>query len=232
DHLFFQLWAQGKLTKKQTAIYCAQHYHYVTEYLNWMAYEASQIPIGDVKAYLFENLGDEENPEDRHLDMLKDYVQATGSSRESRDDSPLELYERHLLVCCARQRRRYRHTLAGLLRGELNSRASADLFVPETVCSSIQLPNVEPQRRLGSRGASPDHNTISGFQRILCHPDFHKLGKIVQLERPALAVDVNYDKWMWVDEMILRDDPFDGHLSAVVVNTSDRMMHRKRENQG
>src|SRR3989454_4451466 len=87
DHLFFQLWAQGKLTKKQTAIYCAQHYHYVTEYLNWMAYEASQIPIRDVKAYLFENLGDEENPEDRHLDMLKDYVQATGSSRESVQDS-------------------------------------------------------------------------------------------------------------------------------------------------
>src|SRR5438552_16769572 len=87
DHLFFQLWAQGKLTKKQTAIYCAQHYHYVTEYLNWMAYEASQIPIGDVKAYLFENLGDEENPEDRHLDMLRDYVEATGSSRESVQDS-------------------------------------------------------------------------------------------------------------------------------------------------
>src|SRR3989442_14980920 len=41
DHLFFQLWAQGKLTKKQTVIYCAQHYHYVTEYLNWMAYEGA-----------------------------------------------------------------------------------------------------------------------------------------------------------------------------------------------
>src|SRR5437016_12705599 len=52
-----------------------------------MAYEASQIPFRDVKAYLFENLGDEENPEDRHLDMLKDYVEATGSSRESVEDS-------------------------------------------------------------------------------------------------------------------------------------------------
>jgi pyrroloquinoline-quinone synthase len=83
DHLFFDLWAQGKLTKEQTAIYCAQHYHYVTEYLNWMAYEASQIPFRDVKAYLFENLGDEENPEDRHLDMLKDYVAATGAGRDS-----------------------------------------------------------------------------------------------------------------------------------------------------
>src|SRR5215475_13367416 len=87
DHPFFDLWAQGKLTKQQTAIYCAQHYHYVTEYLNWMAYEASQIPFRDVKIYLYENLGDEENPEDRHLDMLKDYVVATGSSRESVQDS-------------------------------------------------------------------------------------------------------------------------------------------------
>jgi pyrroloquinoline-quinone synthase len=78
DHPFFQLWSRGKLTKDQTALYCIQHYHYVGDYLNWMAYEASQIPRRDVKAYLFENLGDEENPEDRHLDMLKDYVAASG----------------------------------------------------------------------------------------------------------------------------------------------------------
>jgi pyrroloquinoline-quinone synthase len=78
NHPFFELWAQGKLPKEQTAFYCAQHFHYVVEYLNWMAYEASQIPQRDVKAYLFENLGDEENPDDRHLDMLKDYVAACG----------------------------------------------------------------------------------------------------------------------------------------------------------
>jgi len=87
DHPFFDLWAKGKLTKQQTAVYCAQHYHYVTDYLNWMAYEASQIPFRDVKAYLYENLGDEENPDDRHLDMLKDYVAATGLSRDSIEDS-------------------------------------------------------------------------------------------------------------------------------------------------
>ncbi|MEX0805408.1 MAG: iron-containing redox enzyme family protein [Candidatus Binatia bacterium] len=78
DHPFFDLWAEGKLTKEQTALYCMQHYHYVIEYLNWMAYEASQIPHRDVKGYLFENLSDEENPQDRHLDMLTDYVKASG----------------------------------------------------------------------------------------------------------------------------------------------------------
>ncbi len=83
NHPFFNLWAQGKLTKEQTALYCIQHYYFVSEYLNWMAYEASQIPHRDVKAYLFENLSDEENPEDRHLDMLTDYVEACGLKRES-----------------------------------------------------------------------------------------------------------------------------------------------------
>ena len=87
NHPFFNLWTQGKLTKEQTALYCVQHYHYVGEYLNWMAYEASQIPERDVKSYLFENLGDEENPNDRHLDMLKDYVGVSGLSRNNLEDS-------------------------------------------------------------------------------------------------------------------------------------------------
>ncbi|HWP23281.1 MAG TPA: iron-containing redox enzyme family protein, partial [Candidatus Binatia bacterium] len=87
NHPFFELWAAGKLTPAQTAFYCTQHFHYVTEYLNWLAYEASQIPRRDVKAYLFENLGDEENPDDRHLDMLKDYVRASGVDPASVENS-------------------------------------------------------------------------------------------------------------------------------------------------
>ena len=82
DHPFFELWATGRLTGPQTAFYCTQHFHYVTEYLNWLAYEVSQIPHRDVKTYLLENLGDEEDPEDRHLDMLKDYVAASASGEE------------------------------------------------------------------------------------------------------------------------------------------------------
>ena len=87
SHPFFDLWAQGKLTKQQTAIYCLQHYNYVGEFLNWLAYEASQIPVREVKNYLYENLGDEENPDDRHLDMLKDYVAASGVDRDAVESS-------------------------------------------------------------------------------------------------------------------------------------------------
>jgi pyrroloquinoline quinone (PQQ) biosynthesis protein C len=87
NHPFFQLWARGQLTREQTAIYCAQHYHYVVEYLNWLAFEASQVPVRDVKVYLLENLADEENPGDRHLDMLKDYVASCGMERDSVESS-------------------------------------------------------------------------------------------------------------------------------------------------
>lgn len=89
NHPFFELWAQGKLTKAQTAFYCTQHYHFVGEFLNWLAYMASQIPVREVKNYLYENLGDEENPDDRHLDMLKDYVAASGVDRDSVESSIL-----------------------------------------------------------------------------------------------------------------------------------------------
>ncbi len=89
NHPFFELWSQGKLTKEQTAFYCTQHYHFVGEFLNWLAYLASQIPERDVKNYLYENLGDEENPDDRHLDMLKDYVAASGVDRNSVESSIL-----------------------------------------------------------------------------------------------------------------------------------------------
>jgi len=89
NHPFFELWSTGKLTKPQTAFYCTQHFHFVGEFLNWLAYQGSQIRERDVKNYLFENLGDEEDPEDRHLDMLKDYVAACGVNRESVETSIL-----------------------------------------------------------------------------------------------------------------------------------------------
>jgi pyrroloquinoline quinone (PQQ) biosynthesis protein C len=89
NHPFFELWAAGKLTKAQTAFYCTQHFHFVGEFLNWLAYQGSQIRERDVKNYLFENLGDEEDPDDRHLDMLKDYVAACGVERDSVETSVL-----------------------------------------------------------------------------------------------------------------------------------------------
>ena len=43
NHPFFELWAQGKLTREQTAFYRTQHYHFVGEFLNWLAYQGFRL---------------------------------------------------------------------------------------------------------------------------------------------------------------------------------------------
>lgn len=83
NHPFIDKWASGKLSKAQTAVYVVQHYHFVTDFLDWMAYLASQIPMRDVKRHLLTNLAEEEDPEDRHIDMLLDYAGACGVSRDA-----------------------------------------------------------------------------------------------------------------------------------------------------
>jgi len=40
DHPYFRKWAQGELTRQQLGFYTVMHYHFVTEYLNWLAYIA------------------------------------------------------------------------------------------------------------------------------------------------------------------------------------------------
>jgi pyrroloquinoline-quinone synthase len=82
NHPFIDLWAQGKLTKPQMAVYVVQHYHFVSDYLNWMLYVAALTPQRDVKAFLLENFIEEEDPDNRHIDMLFDFAAACGKPKE------------------------------------------------------------------------------------------------------------------------------------------------------
>ena len=82
NHPFIDLWAHGKLTKPQMAVYVIQHYYFVSDYLNWMLYVAALTPHRDVKEFLLENFTEEEDPENRHIDMLFDFAAACGTSRE------------------------------------------------------------------------------------------------------------------------------------------------------
>ena len=67
----------GEADQGADSFYCAQHFHYVVEYLNWLAYEASQIRNGTSRPICLK-ISAMRNPDDRHLDMLKDYVAACG----------------------------------------------------------------------------------------------------------------------------------------------------------
>jgi pyrroloquinoline-quinone synthase len=82
DHPFIDKWEQGELSKRQSAVYVVQHYHFVTDYLNWLAYIWSHCPVKEVKDSILENLKEEEDPADRHLEMLVDYAAACGLSRD------------------------------------------------------------------------------------------------------------------------------------------------------
>jgi pyrroloquinoline quinone (PQQ) biosynthesis protein C len=66
NHPYFRKWAQGDLTKKQMGFYLVMHYHFVTEYLNWLAHMWAHCPVEEVKRHILENLSEEEDPRDRH----------------------------------------------------------------------------------------------------------------------------------------------------------------------
>jgi len=59
-----------------------------------MTDEASQNPRRDMKIYLFEYLSNEENPQDRHLDMPLDYLPAASLNREGVEKCSTHHYER------------------------------------------------------------------------------------------------------------------------------------------
>jgi len=82
DHKYIEKWANGELTRKQMGFYTVMHYQFVTEYLNWLAYIWSHCPEDEVRFQILDNLREEEDPENRHMDMILDFSKACGYSPE------------------------------------------------------------------------------------------------------------------------------------------------------
>jgi pyrroloquinoline-quinone synthase len=78
NHPYFRKWARGELTKKQMAYYMVMHYHFVTQYLNWLARLWAHCPVDEVKQQILSNLTEEEDPRDRHMTMILDFCNACG----------------------------------------------------------------------------------------------------------------------------------------------------------
>lgn len=89
DHPYFRKWAQGELTRKQMGYYTVMHYHFVTEYLNWLAYIWAHCAVDEVRQHILDNLREEEDPTDRHMDMILDFCQACGYAPEAVKSAPL-----------------------------------------------------------------------------------------------------------------------------------------------
>lgn len=78
NHPYIRKWAAGELTRKQMGYYTVMHYHFVTQYLNWLAYIWAHCPVDEVRAQILDNLAEEEDPKDRHMDMILDFCHACG----------------------------------------------------------------------------------------------------------------------------------------------------------
>ena len=115
---------------------------------------------------------------------------------------------------------------------DANLRAAAHLFVLEPVRRSVKLADVQA---LGFRadGVADDDDSVAWLQRLAGHPHLHQLPSVVHLEPPllraaAVLADFHRHVRMRVDEVELRDDAFDGHLPAGVVQARDRMVRLGR----
>jgi hypothetical protein len=83
--------------------------------------------------------------------------------------------------------------------------------------------------RLRAAREASDNNPISRLPGFRGDADCDKLPAIVDLELPWLCFlrrirDVDHQKRMWVDEAKCREDTFDCHLAARVVDGSDRVV--------
>ncbi len=113
-----------------------------------------------------------------------------------------------------------------------NPWAATDLLVSESVSGTIEPADVEALRfRAG--GVAGDDDSIARLQGLAGHADFGKLRAVVHIEPPlllaaAVKFDVDRHERMRIDKLELRDNTFDGHLSATVVNGRNRMMRSGR----
>lgn len=89
NHPYIRKWAQGELTRTQMGYYTVMHYHFVTEYLKWLAYLWAHCPIHEVRQQILDNLSEEEDPRDRHMDMILDFCQACGYTPDEVTAAPM-----------------------------------------------------------------------------------------------------------------------------------------------
>ena len=110
----------------------------------------------------------------------------------------------------------------------MNPWTGTDLLVPEAVRGTVEPADVETLR-LRAGWVAGDDDAIALLQGLVRHADLDKLRAVVHLEPPLLSAadarfDVHHHERMWIDELKLRDDAFEGHLLVGVVKAHNRMM--------
>ncbi|HJU17960.1 MAG TPA: iron-containing redox enzyme family protein [Stellaceae bacterium] len=128
-HPFSDAWVSGRLNKRLLGEWVKQHYHYVSHFAEWLATVYGDCPYAEVRAFLLENIAEEEGltgqsgfPAVRHTELLLDFAEACGKSREEILNAQRngELLPETLGLqswCAVQARKPFVEALAGLLIG-------------------------------------------------------------------------------------------------------------------
>ncbi len=128
-HPFSDAWVSGRLDKRLLGEWVKQHYHYVSHFAEWLGTVYGSCPVQEVREFLLENIAEEEGivgegefPPTRHTDLLLDFAEACGKSRDEivnaqRDGELLPETLGLQSWCTVQAHKPFAEALAGLLIG-------------------------------------------------------------------------------------------------------------------
>jgi pyrroloquinoline-quinone synthase len=83
-HPFYQAWSKGELTREELAAYAEQYLPHVAAFPTYLSALHSQLPDGELRRQVLENLMDEEgigSPDGRsHSDLWRDFANGMGAN--------------------------------------------------------------------------------------------------------------------------------------------------------
>ena len=88
NHPFFKTWAQGELSNQAMRAYCQQHYNFVSNASRYSGIMYGLCDWHDARVLLLENLNEEEDPDERHVDKLSKFGMALGMTFEEGRSAP------------------------------------------------------------------------------------------------------------------------------------------------
>lgn len=128
-HPWSDAWVSERLNRRLLGEWTKQHYHYVSLFPQWLATVYGNCPDDEVRHFIVENIMEEEGfvgdanfPAVKHTDLLLDFGEHCGMSRQSILDAQKngELLPETLGLqswCFRQSHRSYIEALAGLLVG-------------------------------------------------------------------------------------------------------------------
>lgn len=82
DHTFSKDWVAGQLSRKQMGFWAMQHWYYIDRVAQNFGQMYVRCPDTDTRLYILENLIGEEAESGRHPDLLLDFAEACGYSKD------------------------------------------------------------------------------------------------------------------------------------------------------